>query len=74
MPNYILPEEKAGPGDYMISTVEVPYDGKAGELGMFSEYIYPIDRESFPWLNYISLKYDVDKGLIPLLEDSNSKT
>jgi len=45
--------------------IEVPYFAKASPHGKFCDYISSINKEQYPWLNMLSLKYDAEKGLLP---------
>lgn len=45
--------------------VEVPLFGKATKYGKFRDYISCVDRERYPWLNMLTLKYNKFKGVIP---------
>jgi len=46
--------------------VEVPYFAKATQFGNFHQYILPIDKERYPWLNILTLKYSSELGVLPM--------
>jgi len=49
----------------MSYMMEVPYFAKASPFGKFCDYIAPLDHNQYPWLNVLTLKYDVEKGVLP---------